>query len=63
MVINPLTFLFEFLINMVNLSTELFDFLMSDLPFSFFGIDTYYQLFFGVGLIFVLGVLVVKAIL
>jgi hypothetical protein len=63
MALNPLSFLFEFLITMVDLSTEVYNFLISELPFEFFGATTYFQLFFGVGFITVLGILVIKAVI
>jgi hypothetical protein len=63
MAINPLTFLFDLLLNMVNITTEIYDWLMRSLPFTIFGATTYFELFLGAGLITVLGILVVKAIL
>ena len=62
MALNPLSFLLNFLITIVNITSEVYDFLMSDLPFEFFGANTYFDLFFGVGLITVLGILAFKAL-
>jgi hypothetical protein len=62
MALNPLSFLLNFLITIVNITSEVYDFLMEDLPFEFFGANTYFDLFFGVGLITVLGILAFKAL-
>jgi hypothetical protein len=62
MALNPLSFLLDFLITIVNISTDVYDFLMQQLPFEFFGATTYFQLFFGVGLVAVLGILAFKAL-
>jgi hypothetical protein len=63
MVINPLSFLFDFLINMINLSTSVYNWLMSDLLIPIFGSTTYFELLLGVGLTSVIGFLIVKALL
>ena len=62
MVLNPLSFLLDFLITVVNITVEVYDFLMDDLPFQVLGATTYFELFFGVGLITVLGILAFKAL-
>jgi hypothetical protein len=63
MAINPLTFLLDLLTNMVVITTDIYDWLVSSLPFTIFGATTYFELFLGAGLITVLGILVIKAIL
>jgi hypothetical protein len=59
---NPLMFMLEFLVNIINILIDIYDFLISDLPFDFFGANTYFDLFFGVGLVSILGVLAFKAL-
>jgi hypothetical protein len=59
---NPLSFMINLLMNIINISSDIYDFLLSELPFDFFGANTYFDLFFGVGLVSILGVLAFKAL-